>query len=222
MTDEVRKHRVNEENITAVRVELKAGDQVPARVPVMALAAFTNSNGRLDFKPPRVIHEVWVALIVIMLVWRQTIKGVSEDVRDNAAKVIRLYVARQRSAADVEQRAIEKMDDSLRVVQAGGDMVKSEVGWKRNPAKIGWIDTRVVRTLRRLFVGCGHESGKPYPQGGCERFEHPNGEILTSILDGREILVRNIGSFSKLFLGELQGFPMGADGEPQAGFGVVH
>lgn len=70
MTDEVRKHRMNEENITTVWVELKAGDQVPARVPVMALAAFTNSNGRLYFKPPRMVDEVRVALIVIMLIGR--------------------------------------------------------------------------------------------------------------------------------------------------------
>ena len=60
----------------------------------MALAAFTSSNGRLDFKPPRVIDEVWVPLIVIMLIGRRTIEGVSENVRDDAAKVIRLYVAR--------------------------------------------------------------------------------------------------------------------------------
>ena len=222
MTDEFGKHRVNEENIPAVWVELKAGGQVPARVPVMALTAFTNSNCRLYFKPPGVIDEVWVPLIVIMLVRRQTIEGVSENVRDNAAEVIRLYVARQRSAADVEQRPIEKMDDPLCVIQAVSDMLKGEIKWKRNPAKMGRIDARVIRVLLRLFVGCGHESRQSYPQGDCQRFEHPNGEILASVLDGRKILVRNMGSFSKLFLGELQGFPMGSDGEPQAGFGVVH
>ena len=59
----------------------------------MALAAFIGSNCRLYFKPPGVMHEVWVALIVIMLIGSQTIEGVSEDVRDNAAKVIRLDVA---------------------------------------------------------------------------------------------------------------------------------
>ena len=114
------------------------------------------------------------------------------------------------------------MDDSLRVVQAVSDMLKGEIRWKRNPAKIGWIDARVVRVLLSLFVGRRHESGKPYPQSDCQRFENPNGEILTSILNGGEILVRNMGSFSKLFLGELQGFPMGSDGEPQAGFDIVH
>ena len=114
------------------------------------------------------------------------------------------------------------MDDPLRLVQAGSDMLKGKIRWKRNVAKVGGIDARVVRILLSLFVGRGHESRKPRSQGSCERFEHPNGKILTPILDSREILVRNIGSFSKLFLGELQGFPMGSDGEPQAGFDIVH
>ena len=209
-------------NIPAVGIGLEAGDQVPARVSVMALAAFTDSNCRFYFKPPRTVHEVWVALMVIMLIGRQTVKGVAEDVRDNAAEVIRLYVARKCSAAGVEQRLIEEMDDPLRLVQAVGDMIKSESRGKRDMAKVGGIDAGVVRVLPALFVGRGHESRKPYPQGGCERFKDPNGEILMPILNGGEILVRNIGSFSKLFLGEPQGFPMGSDGEPQAGFDVVH
>ena len=188
----------------------------------MALAAFTDLNGRLYFKPPGAMHEVWVLLIVIMLIRRETVEGVGEDVRDNAAEIIRLYVARQRSAADVEQRPIEKMDDPLCLVQAVSDMLKGEIRWKRNATKVGGIDARVVRVSLSLFVGRGHESRKSRPQGSCERFEHPNGEILTPILDGRKILVRNISSFSKLFLRELQGFPMGSDGKPQAGFDVVH
>lgn len=131
------------------------------------------------------------------------VEGVGEDVRDNAAEVIRLYIARQRSAADGEQRLIEEMDDLLCLVQAGGDMSKSEVRRKRDIAKVSGVDERGGRILLRLFVGCGYESRQSYPQGDRERFEHPNSEILASILNGREILVRNIGSFSKLFLGEL-------------------
>ena len=70
----------------------------------MALASFTDLNRRLYFKPPGVMHEVRVPLIVIMLVRRGTVEGVAEDVRDNAAEVIRLDVVRQRSTADIDQR----------------------------------------------------------------------------------------------------------------------
>ena len=68
-------HKVNEPDVSRLCLDLKAADQMPAGVSIVAFAALPDLDGGFDFKPDRLpalsgfgIDEIGIGLVGIMLV----------------------------------------------------------------------------------------------------------------------------------------------------------
>lgn len=77
VSNQIRKHDVDKTYVSRIFIQRETGNDMPPRVPVVALTAFTGSDRSLYLqsgKQPaiaRLADQIGISLVVIMLVWRE-------------------------------------------------------------------------------------------------------------------------------------------------------